>query len=272
MRRQKCNSTTRMFCCALAGCFASLGLIPMTAIAKQATPSKAAALTRLNAYYGWINSPWVADDRPYQRLRDEIERRLTQGQQPVALQTQCKLWVVQQPLNPQSQFAYYYATYKLATMPGSINSPATLQPLNDLYIKVGASKLPNSYNYARLVFLCDMIGFSNPEMKGIGLRLVRHNPSDYDVKFYMTSLLETSLVSADRALALSYAVDLTQRYPKKPSAYSLLASIHYQAWRRNKNPIEGKMAIAGYQKYLQLSPSGYQFRKRAQEAIAEIQH
>ena len=107
-------------------------------------------------------------------------------------------------------------------------------------------------------------------MKALALRLVRRDPSDYDVKFYTVSTLVSSLVPTDRALAVTYAQDLTQRYPKKPSACSLLASVHYQAWLRTKDPKEATQAIDGYQQCLQLAPPDSKFRGRIKEYIAQL--
>lgn len=100
---------------------------------------------------------------------------------------------------------------------------------------------------------------------------MRRDPSDYDVKFYTVSTLAANPAPADRTLAVAYAQDLTQRYPKKPSAYSLLASVHYQTWLRTKDLKEAAQAITGYQQYLQLAPPDSKFRGRIKGYIAQLQ-
>ena len=101
---------------------------------------------------------------------------------------------------------------------------------------------------------------------------MRQDPGDYDVKFYVVSTLSASSLPADQAMALINAQDLVQKYPKKPSAHSLLAYVHYRSWLRTKNPKEASQAITEYQQYLELAPSDEGFRRQVKLYIAQMRN
>lgn len=256
----------------LAGIWGMIALAPGQSVAAPPTPAQVArARADLRTYYAWINAPWTEDDQPYQRIHDSVDRALADGQKPPDLLKQYQAALAKAPGDYRAQFGYYYAAYKDATAPGTNDPNIGLQILGQLSTVLIRSPHPRTYNYARLAFLCDQYNWINPKLKAIGLRLVRYDPGDYDVKFYTVSTLEGSSVPADRALAVTYAQDLTRRYPKKPSAYSLLASVHYQAWLRTKDPKEAAQAITGYQQYLQLAPPDSKFREHIKGYIAQLQ-
>ncbi len=256
----------------LVGIWGMIALAPGQSVAAPPTPAQVArARADLRTYYAWINAPWTEDDQPYQRIRDSVDRALADGQKPTDLLKQYQAALVKAPGNYRAQFGYYYAAYKGATAAGASNSNIGLQILGNLFINLIRRQYPHTYNYARLAFLCGQYNWIDPELKAVGLRLVRRDPSDYDVKFYTVSTLGGSPVPADHDLAVAYAQDLIRRYPRKPSVYGLLAFVHYQAWLREKDPKEAAQAIAGYQQYLQLAPPDFKFREQAKRYIAQLQ-
>lgn len=273
MKRRSRIPTTRLcWWIILAGIWGMVALAPGRSVAAPPTAAQVAqARADLKTYYGWINAPWTEDDQPYQRIRDSVDRALADGHKPPDLLKQYQAALAKAPSDYQAQFGYYYAAYKAATAPGANDPNIGLQILGHLSTALIKSPYPHTYNYARLAFLCGQYNWIDPKMKSLALRLVRRDPNDYDVKFYAVSTLAANPAPADRALAVAYAQDLTQRYPKKPSVYGLLASLHYQAWLRTKDRNEAAHAIAGYRQYLQLAPPDFKFRKQAGEYIMQLQ-
>lgn len=248
-----------------------IALAPNVTIAAPPTPTQVAqARAYLHTYYAWINAPWSEDDQPYQRIREAIDQAVTSEKKPADILKQYQAIFSKSPSDYQAQFGYYYAAYKYASAPNIYDNHIGLEVLGNLSTTIIRKPHPHTYNYARLVFLCDQYNYVDPNLKAVGIRLVRRDPSDYDVKFYTVSTLAASSVPSDRVLAITYAQDLIQRYPKKASSYSLLASVHYQSWLRKKDPHEASEAIAGYQQYLRLAPPESPFRKQIQGYITQL--
>ena len=272
-RRELVPALVRLcWCIVCVGTWSVLALAPTPSVAAPPTPAQVAhARADRRTYYAWVNAPWTGDDQPYQRIRDSVDRALAEGQKPPDLLKQYQTAFVKAPRDYQAQFGYYYAAYEAATAPGANDNGIGLQILGNLFITLIKRQYPHTYNYARLAFLCGQHNWIDPQMKPLALRLVRQDPSDYDVKFYTVYTLAASPAPADRALALTYAQDLIRRYPKKPSPYGLLASIHYQAWLRTRSPNEAAQAVAGYQQYLQLAAPNFKFREQAKGYITQLQ-
>ena len=265
-------------CLALAGMI--LMLTQSAAFAAPPTPdqvaqSRAESRAMLHTYYAWLNAPWTDDDRPYQRIRTNIEQEISGKANPLDLLKKYQRAFEKAPGDPQTQFAYYYAAYKAAISPeGGDNAPFTIgiPVLGNLFLVVIRTPPPHTYNYVRLAFLCEQYGFVDPNLKTVGLRLVGHDPSDYYAKYYTISSLALSSVPADHALALTYAHELLTNYPNKPSSHGIAASLHYQSWLKTKSKQEANIAISEFQKYLQLEPKQLLYRKQVEKYITQMQN
>ena len=134
----------------------TLALVSGSAVAAPPTPAQVAqARADLRTYYAWINAPWTGNDQPYKRIRDGIEGAIASGRNPSDLLKQYQASLAKSPKDFQAQFAYYYAAYKVAITPGTGGPFVGLELLGNLSTIIIRSPHPRTYNYARLLFLCD---------------------------------------------------------------------------------------------------------------------
>lgn len=209
----------------------------------------------LRREYAWFNAPWTDSDRPYARLRHQIEQKFARSQKPVDILKKYKTMVAQHPTDPQAVFAYGYAAYTIANIPDAINSWDASQELGDFYLAWEKVSAPHTYNYARLLFLTDSNAVTDPNLVAVGKRLAARNPNDYDVEYYLAVALNLSNNISERTQAITYQQDLARRFPNDPRQYRLLGLVHYITAFRTHSQSEAEQAIAAYQRYGSLSPS-----------------
>lgn len=251
----------------------ALMLLQLATSAAPPTPDQVVQSRRdLHTYYTWLNAPWTGNDQPYQRLRSDIDQAISQGVNPFDLLKQRQKELDKTPGNFQTQFAYYCTAYQAVTWPKRADDRGfDVLLLGNLFIAILRAPHPHTYNYARLAFLCGQYNFNAPNRKAIGLRLVQRDPNDYDAKYYTASILVSSPLPSDHALALNYADNLVTNYPRLPSPHGLAAYVHYQSWLRTKNKQDATEAISQYQQYLRLVPAKASYRKQAQKFIEQMQ-
>ena len=280
MKRQKVAQwlCTGVFC---------LGVLSAAERCAQAMPSKSAlaaqARSDLANYYAWLNAPWTDDDRPYARLRAKIEGSATDDAKAYSLFQTYEAALARDQHNPQVQFADYDAGYLADTLPGGLHAVVTLssdpraeglrERLWNVSTWVIRTPPPHTYNVARLVFLCSAYGFADPNLRALGLRLVKRDPSDYSVGYYTVTVLLASGFgkSADVTRALPLAQDLVRRHPSKPAVYGLLGFAYYNRWTLSKKQADAILATAEFKKYLQVAPPNASYRPQAEAFIAQMQ-
>ena len=125
----------------------------------------------------------------------------------------------------------------------------------------------HTYEFARIHFLIAATNYPSHALKDLGERLLKHNPSDILVEWQMGSILQPSMIPAERQLALNYAHDLIRRSPNNPDYYTNLAGTYYDIWLGTKKASDGEKAAAAYRVYLNMAPKDDPFRKRAQNII-----
>ena len=258
---------------ALAAMILALLQSPVVASPPPAQIAQARAL--MNKYYAWLNAPWTGDDHSYQRMRTNIEQAVSQGANPFDLLKQRQKDLDKAPGDFQAQFAYYYTAYQAATWPkrpDNTEFSIGVQILSNLSLAIIRVPHPHTYNYIRMAFLCGQYNFEDPNRKAVGIRLVGHDPNDYDVKYYTITSLVPSKSPSDWVLALKYANDLVTNYPKKPSSHAIAGYVHYQSWVRTKNRQEAAESIVQYHQYLQLEPTKPLVQKQTEKIIAQMQN
>lgn len=237
---------------------------------KSSATQQALSKQHLEKLYASLNAPWADDDRPYQNIRSSIEKALAQGQSTAALLQQYETPARRQPHDAKALFGWGYAAYWAATAPSTISESQAHQELGDVYLAIGRIQVPHTFNYARLRFLNIACIVPDQELTPIGKRMLQHDPNDYDVKYYLASVLSVSRVPTDRQQSVAYAQDLIRQHPSMPSVYSLLGSIYYEAWHRDKRKEDAEQSVAAYRHYLQLAPPTYH-REQAKLLIAQMQ-
>lgn len=252
-------------------CFVLLLLLCLSPLVSlQAQPQKPQPPRNWATVWGWATAPWESGDKPYQQIRATIDGAIAAGQKPQSLAELYAGPALRQPNDAKAQFRWAYATYK----------EAGLMSYDDVELALGKPReqlilapFPNSYEYARLIFLTeDYIGMPNARLWQVGKRLVRYKPDDRVVKYAAANNLIFSKQLADRNLADQYVHELLMSYPDWSKPHGLVGFIAYRKWQKTKSKQDAGEAIAEYQAYLRLDNSkDADLRKRIQDTVAEIQ-
>ena len=121
------------------------------------------------------------------------------------------------------------------------------------------------------MYLCESYTYHRPELIDIGLRLMRRDPNDYPVKFFLVADMAASRSTADENQALMLAQSLIQQYPDKPSVYTALGGVYFDMWFFRKSRDTADKSIAAYQKFLQVTPQNDNSRQEVEMRITELQ-
>lgn len=248
----------------------SVFIITAASCFAQATgPGKTYYDTLPASTWAWTAESWTRDDKPYLKIRQNIDKAVAGGQKPDALLTKYQALAQKKPYDPQAQFRWAYAAWQARKAVDSYDQQyRRLWRTQRAFARVPS---PHVYEYARLRFLVEAWFRRVPQFKGVGERLAHRNSNDYEVKYYLASILDTSPLAEERERALGYAKDVIRLQPKRPSSYSLLGGVYFSSWLKTKNRSDAEKAIAAYQQYLQLASPNAEWRPQAKRLIQILQ-
>lgn len=104
------------------------------------------------------------------------------------------------------------------------------------------------------MFLQESLGSPDPELIGVGKRLLARTPNDYEVEYALAVMANISAKPSDRSQAVVYQQDLAQQFSRDPRQYLLLAAIHRTNAIRSHSQTEAEASIAAFQQYAALAP------------------
>jgi hypothetical protein len=220
-------------------------------------------------WWAWTKEPWKGNDQPYYRIRQSNNQLLKAKNLNDQTLAQLRASALQRPNDALARFRWASYAYCLAL----------LQP--DVTVGSGKfSKLPEEfrqrpspgvYEYTRMRYLMESYLLqSGPHMARLGERLLKRNPNDVPVKYYLVSHLFTGKPQ-DEQKSVKYAQELVRQHPREGSYYSLLGYSYKNQWWRTKNRRDAQLAVQNYRKYLQLSkPVGIR-RKQVERSIKELE-
>ncbi len=214
----------------------------------------------------WTEEVWTGNEAPYTKIRLEIENLNNANQKLPAMIEETGDKAQKDVNNSLLGYRWAYLCYKAATL--DLKEGESQLPLASRAISISVS--PKVYEYSRLRFLINVRSFPSSQFRSLGERLVKRDPNDYDVKFYMLKLLTPGLSTEDKKLAVGYAQDLIRMWPNSTSAHSGLGGVYYRSWLVSKSKSDADNAIQAYEKYLQIAPPNHEFRKQAQSLIAKM--
>ena len=245
-------------------------LLPLNAVGKSQQAAHPRALPQGAAFWAWTQDKWTGNDAPFARTRSQIEAAVASGTSPRTLVAKYRKVALQKPNSALAQFAWGYAAYKAAVDP-KVGANEGQRYLNDAFTGLALAPPPHSYNYTRLRFLSGAQVGPFPELKSVGQRLLQHTPGDYDVRYYVATILANSRSPLDRSKGQAYAEDLARQRPKDPAALGLLGGVYYQSWVQTRSKADGERAVAAYRRYLQVAPADYAFRQVAEYLINKVE-
>jgi tetratricopeptide (TPR) repeat protein len=242
----------------------SLSVFTLAAFAdRSATVSPRTA--NETSQFSWTMTSWTGDDKPYQKIRTDLEALANGGQLTKSVSQSYQEEATHNPHDAQAVFRATYSFYLGRQLHPPINATKVM---SDLIFEAAPS--PHTYNYARTRFLNDATYIPKSEYVSLAQRLLKHTPNDYDVEYYLIRCFKPWKSHAEKQEALHYTHDLIKKNPNKPSAYSTLGYVYFSTWMAKHNRSDAKQAITAFQKYLAIAPSNYNFRTVAQNTIEYI--
>jgi len=220
--------------------------------------------------WGWTKAVWPKTNDVYLNIRLKLDNELAAHKDTDALTLKYARYAGQHPHDPQSLYRWGYVTFALATQRGS-GPESRKNKLQDVREAFPFARVPNSFEYSRLRFLVYAQNYGFQQLVPLGERLLRQQPNDFDVNYYLVVCLNNyDRDSPNQQKALLYTQKLIRQKPNVPSVYALLGAVYYRLWFYTREKKYADNAIIAYQKYLQIAPSSYQFRKNAQDNIEWI--
>lgn len=220
--------------------------------------------------WGWAAQPWTGNDRPYQKIRADINKALYAGQGPDALIADYKAKADADPKDPQAAYGWAFAVWRISTW--SDEYQQKYSDFTDLPDALAAAPFPKTYNYARLRFLVQAQVRAMPQLQELGERLVKRNPKDADVKYQLIHVLRQTPSPPENREALKLAQDLVQSDPKVALYYQVLGNVYRDAYYDfGFKRADGDKAIATFQKEMEVKPPNDEERQVIEEVIKNIQ-
>ena len=211
----------------------------------------------------WMTEKWTGDDAPYIAARENIERDFSRGGITVAYLRDLEQASTKNERAPLPLFRWACARYKSQSLHPAL--PPMPMPAEGNFNEVPS---PHTYEYARVRFLSETSIHGRRELMAVGRRLLAHNPNDFDVEYGLTDCFGESMSAEEKQAALVYADHLIQKYPNKPSVYTVKGGVYFSYWVDHRDKQDAREAIRWYQQYLRLAPANYEWRKQAESTIS----
>lgn len=222
-----------------------------------------------NYHDRWMYSDWSKDGAEFKAARLALDASTTIQTSEDQLRTLVDKFQQQVDANPKDQlkqFKLIYLCYRAAVVLPSCGSKQ-LRRVRGLL----EQQEYQTFEQARLRFVIEARDFPSLKLIFIGKRLLKAQPDDYDVKFYLVNVLDPSRSEQEAAEALIYSEELINAFPLRPSAHSALGGTLYKTWLRTQNKATADRSIAAYEQYLKLAPENDSFREQAQKLMAIMQ-
>jgi len=219
-----------------------------------------------------MDSTWSKNDQPYTDIRARIDAQSFSGKAPGDI-LKDTLRAYPSDDAPVNLFARGYVAWSTnyyfdRHTPDADTSYGLVKQIGDT-IFYKASVMPHTYNFVRLAYLLDG-DIGGDQMTHVGLKLLKHTPSDRGVAFELTmALLET-----DGQANIDMATTLAQRdmkaHPSDSRSCSVLAYAYYCQYNEKNDKRKAFAAIALLQRATSLAPYFPGRRKFYQDGIAAI--
>jgi len=251
----------------LGGALVSMGLIVATLAYTQGVGAQSIVQASLPNI--WQKETWTKGDAVFKVYLRKFRKQIASGEKASDLALHLRPnaeanAATGRPENAEAVFRFGYAAYVASKLE---HDDKFLADADDDMNRVLPS---HSYQFTRLHFLLDRRSGNLVGLRDVGLRLLKHDPTDYDVKYYFVGTLNPGRSAEDRRLALTYTTQLIHQFPKSPKGYALLGYVYDIANAQNHDPRDGDMAIAAYQHYLKIAPLNDSFHEAALSHIQSV--
>lgn len=246
---------------------------------REAYPSRILQnIGRVAPSIAWADKSWLGNDTSFTAVKNKIEKQIAAHQPPQTLLEGYREEAQVSPKDPQKVFAWAYSSRK-AINP-SMSFDEKTQVGAGVHQALLAVPFPNTYNYARMLFLT---AEDDHRLVPAGERLLTHDMSDNEVKTRLVNDY-SSLIAVEGAYKHRQNVSAQQRAvtlldqlvrsdPKNPSYWSLTGLLYSGFYYTGKfrHPENARKSIAAYREYLRLAPLSAERRVAVEAVIKEIQ-
>jgi len=210
----------------------------------------------------WVNQKWTGDERPYLRIKADIDAAVTHGTSPATLADRYPHPMQPNTLDPKGWFACAYATQLVLE---TQHSGAQIIPLYNLR-RIQA----DCYLVARLRFLLTQEMEPNNDhlyLVPLARRFLKRDPNDYPVRHAMIRALCSRPAGLVEAVRL--AQDDVDRAPMNPERHRTLAGVYEDMYIHNRghDATFRQMTIREYEAFLKYAKPDDEFRPRAVQLI-----
>lgn len=226
----------------------------------------------------WASKPWTGNDGLLINTRNQIDKQIADRQDSQALLEQYRSDAKANPRDPLKVFAWAYSARKALSpwMPYEDR----VKTLTGVHQALLAAPFPNTYNYARIIFL---IAEDDHRLVSVGERLLARDSSDVEVKVRLASDYSSLIavegayknrldVNAERR-TVALVDQLVQSDPQNPLYHSLKGLVYSGFYYTGKftHPVDAQKSIAAYREYLRLAPQGAERSAKVEAVIKELQ-
>lgn len=219
--------------------------------------------------WNWIKAPWTANDTSYVQVRHQVDAVLLQKKLVVSELQRAERLAKQQPQSSLAQFRWAYLLLQ-APYAGIKLSRNSSEVYGPVVVAMQQGSDDKSYQYARLRFLMLSKYQTISQCRYLGLRLLKHSPKDYQVKFYTTWALAHSLDKEERRTSLRLAQELVRDYPRKSASYAALGYVYQARLFLTGELSAADKGVAAAKKELSLLPANDDRRSAVKWLIQEL--
>lgn len=227
--------------------------------------------------WDWTNDKWTGDERPYVIARRQIDQAYAEGKSPELLIQKYREATEKGPrihaastlfYDPLACYRWAYAVWKTITSKSPLREQG--RHMSGVAEALASASSPHTYEYTRLRFFLAAWYIPSYRLKNVGLRLLKHSPSDLDVKYQMVNVVSSSVTPENNRLAFTYARELVHLRPQRPSSYAALGGAYDDSWEFLGNSADAPKAIAAYQHCLAMMPPDTSWRGDIVQTISRM--
>jgi len=216
----------------------------------------------------WQTEQWMAQDVDYKKIRTLLDASTGSKKETASVVQSYEMEFRTQKYDLARLYKYAYASFKAMQNDPVYRASGKFAEVVNL---INDMPLRQSYELDRLHFLVEAEDAPGPALKQIGFRLLKHDPRDDQVKYFVVETLEPGTSQSEKILGLKYAKELLNSSPSNPKFIALLGFMYDLSFLSHHNKPDAIHMILLYKKYLAQAPKDASFRAPAAQRIKYAQ-
>lgn len=216
----------------------------------------------------WVSEKWSSSDKAFVLAKKQIQQKVQSSKDKIALAATYRELFKKSPKSSVLLFKWGMSTFY-----ASKTKPSTWSPEEIYFLLTSLDTVPSphSLQYDRMRFLLQSHFRGEGFLKTMGLRLLKVNPQDDDVRALMILVLNVVGNPADGQLAINFAKQLIARHPTDPRWYAMLGSAYDLVSVRTNSLEDCQKSISAFKSCLKLAKKSDFVYSHAQYMIDVIE-